>query len=170
MYVGNPHPGWPSHTVDLEAEVKTFEAELQKLAPGLADVEFVDCGLVRTGEELARAKDQFKDTSGILFIQLTMGVGGHLQSLFELNLPVVVFALPYTGHEWHTIASWQRQGKPVQVYPTSRHSDVLLAIRPFKAIHRLREAKILHISQAEANAEYCGAIKSKFGKQGSSPI
>jgi hypothetical protein len=142
MYVGNPHPGWPSHTVDLAAEVKTFEAELEKLAPGLADVEFVDCGLVRTGEELARAKEQFKDTSGIL-----------------------VFALPYTGHEWHTIASWQRQGKPVQVYPTSRHSDVLQAIRPFRTIHRLKEAKVLHVSQAEANAEYCGAIKSKFGTE-----
>jgi hypothetical protein len=165
LYLGHPNPGWPSHAVDLDAEVKSFEAELGKLAPALADVEFVDAGLVRTNEQLTQAKEKFKDTSGILVIHLTMGIGGYLESLFELNLPVVVFALPYTGHEWHTIASWQRQGKLVQVYPTSRHEDLLIAIRPLKTIHRLKEARVLHISQAEANADYCETIKSKFGTE-----
>lgn len=163
IYLGNPNPGWPSHTVDLAADMKQFEAELERLEPQLTDYEFVDVGLVRTAEELAKAKEQFKDVDGILLVHLTMGIGGHLQSLFELNKPIVVFALPYTGHEWHTIASWQRQGKMVEGYPTSRVDDVTIALRPFRAIHRMKEATILHVSQGAADAAYCAAVEKKFG-------
>lgn len=163
IYLGHTHPGWPSHTVDLPADVRAFEEEMAKLGSRLDDYEFVDAGLVRSAEELAQAKEKFRDVDGILLVQLTMGVGGQLQSLFELEKPIVIFALPYTGHEWHTIAGWQRQGKPVEVYPTSRHEDVLIALRPFRAIHRLREASILHVSQGPADAAYCAAVEKKFG-------
>ncbi len=165
IYMGHKNPGWPSHEVDLQSDMAQFEAEVAKLSGGLADVEFVEAGLVSNNEQLAVARDKVKGATGILVIQLTMGTGGFLQNLMELNLPIVVFALPYTGHEWHTIASWQRQGKLIEVYPTSKHADLLVAIRPFRAIQRMAEARVLHISQEAANAEYCKAIKTKFGTE-----
>lgn len=163
IYLGNPHPGWPTHTVDVPAEMKRCEGELAKLGPRMADVEFVNVGLVQDAAALAKAKEQFKDVDGILVMHLTMGIGGHLQSLMELGIPIVLFSLPYTGHEWHTIASWQKQGKLIEVYPTSRFEDVLIAVRPFRALHRLKEARILHVNQGPADAAYCSAIKEKFG-------
>ena len=35
IYLGNPHPGWPSSTVDLDAELRqiAFQERLKKLAP-----------------------------------------------------------------------------------------------------------------------------------------
>jgi len=163
IYFGREHPGWPASSVDVPAEMKRYESELAKLAPQLADVEFVNAGLVQEDAQLAKAKEQFKDVDGILVMQLTMHIGQQLQSLMELGIPIVVFGLPYTGHEWHTIASWQRQGKPIESYPTSRFEDVLIVIRPFRALHRLKEARILHVNHVPADAAYCKAIKDKFG-------
>ena len=163
IYLGREHPGWPTSTVDLPAEMKRYEGELAKLTPQLGDVEFVDMGLVTDAPQLAQAKEKFKDVDGILVLHLTMGIGQQLQSLMELGIPIVLFSLPYTGHEWHTIASWQRQGKLIEVFPTSRFEDLLVAIRPFRALHRLKEARILHVNQGPADAAYCKAIKEKFG-------
>jgi hypothetical protein len=165
LYLGREHPGWPMSKVDLNAEQKSFEANLAKLGAGLADVEFVEGGLIADDQQLAAAKEKFKGVDGILVIHLTMGIGAQLQSLFELGIPIVLFSLPYTGHEWHTIAGWQRQGKLIEVFPTSRCEDVLVAIRPFRAIHRLKEARLLNVSNGPANAEYCQALKDKFGTE-----
>ncbi|MCU0784600.1 MAG: hypothetical protein MUF81_11280 [Verrucomicrobia bacterium] len=163
IYLGHEHPGWPTSTVNLSAEMKRYESELAKLAPQLGDVEFVDAGLVGDAPQLAKAREQFKNVDGILVMHLTMGISPQLQSLMELGIPIVVFSLPYTGHEWHTVASWQRQGKLIEVFPTSRFEDLLVAIRPFRALHRLKEARILHVNQGPADAAYCKAIKDKFG-------
>lgn len=163
IYLGHQHPGWPSHTVDVPGEMKRYGSEFEKLESQLADIEFVDAGLVTDASQLAKAKEQFAGVDGILVLHLTMGIGGQLQSLMELNIPMVLFSLPYTGHEWHTIASWQRQGKLIESFPTSRFEDVLVAIRPFRALHRLKEARILHVNQGVADAAYCQAIREKFG-------
>jgi L-fucose isomerase-like protein len=151
--------------VDLKAEVRRFESLFAGIKDKFADVEFVDAGLVDNDSLLGQAKDALKDVSGILVIHLTMGIGGRLQSLMELGTPIVLFAPPYSGHEWHTIAAWQKQGKLIEVYPTSRFEDVLMAIRPFRAIHRMREARIINVNHGVADQKYCTAIKEKFGTE-----
>ncbi len=163
IYLGRQSPGWPSHAVDVPAEMNRCERELAKLGSRMADVEFISAGLVQDDAALAKAKEQFAGVDGILVMHLTMGIGAQLQSLMDLGIPIVLFSLPYTGHEWHTIASWQRQGKLIEVYPTSRFEDVLAAIRPFRALHRLKEARILHVNHGPADAAYCKAIQEKFG-------
>jgi hypothetical protein len=93
IYLGHQHPGWPSSTVDVPAEMNRYESELAKLSPKLGDVEFVDVGLIGNAAQLAQAKAKFKDVDGILVMHLTMGIGGHLQSLMELGIPMVLFSL-----------------------------------------------------------------------------
>ncbi len=165
IYLGNPHPGWPSSTVDLDAELKRFEDGIAQAAPALADVEFIDAGLVRDDAQLAQAREKFKDATGILVLQLTMGILPQVNRLLELGLPVMVYTVPYAGHEWHTIASLQRQGKLIEVLPSSRFEDVAVAIRPFRAIQRLKEARVLNVNFNDADPAYCAAIQQKFGTQ-----
>jgi hypothetical protein len=165
LYLGHERPGWPTYKVDPKADMKAFEASLAKLGAGLADVEFIEGGLIADDQQLAAAKEKFKGADGILVIHLTMGIGNQLQSLMELGIPIVLFALPYSGHEWHTMAGWQRQGKLIEVFPSSRHEDVLVAIRPFRAIHRLKEARVLNVNHGPADAAYCAALKEKFGTE-----
>ncbi|MDX9753266.1 MAG: hypothetical protein RBU29_04845 [bacterium] len=165
LYVGNSHPGWPMATVDLEGDMKRFEAEFANLKPALEDIEFVDAGLVTASTPLEPVMEKFKDVDGILAIHLGMGVGGIIDQLLTLNHPMIFFAPLYSGHEWHTIAARQRQGKKIECLPSGDYNDLATAVRPFRAIHRLKEAKVLYIHQSPPNAEYVQAIKEKFGTQ-----
>lgn len=164
VYLGHQHPGWPRSTVDLNAEMKRFEAELSRLT-GLADVEFVDGGLVSNAEHVAQAVKKMKGVSGILAIHLTLGTGPQMEGLMESGLPLMIYSQPFSGHEWHIVASWQRQGRLVEVLPSSRYEDLAEAIRPFRAQQRLRETRVLHISQHEADPAYVRAIKEKYGTE-----
>lgn len=163
VYLGNARCGWPNATVDLPAEQKTFEAQLAQLGPALADVEFVDAGLVAEDKQLPAALEKLKGVDGLLAIHLSMGVVARLKGLLELNVPLVLFTRPYTGHEWHVVASLQKEGKLIEVVPSSDLRDLAQALRPFRAIHRLREARILHVNQGEADPAYVKAIEEKFG-------
>ena len=165
VYLGHPHPGWPSSTVDLDAEVKRFEDHFAQLAPELADIDFVDAGLVQTGEQLAAARAKFQDVDGILAIHVTMGTGPAIKSLIETGRPVMVFFMPYSGHEWHIIAGLQREGKLVEALPSSDYRDLAVAVRPFRALRRLRETRVLHVSQGAADPKYCEAIRARFGTE-----
>lgn len=165
VYLGNRNPGWPSSAVDLDAEVRKFEEQLARLEPAFSDIAFVDAGLISQDQQLGPAKEKLKDVDGILAIHLTLGTGPRLKSILELNRPVVMFTLPYSGHEWHIIAGLQREGKPVDVLPSSDFADLAVAVRPFRAIRRLRDARVLHVSQGPANAAYVKAIKDKFGTE-----
>jgi L-fucose isomerase-like protein len=165
VYFGKPRPGWPMASVDVEAERKRMEAELTRLQPALADVEFIDCGLVANEADLARAKEKLQGADGILFLQLTMGSGKIIQGLVETNVPMVVFAEPFSGHEWTTIATLQRKGKLIDCWATSKFDDVVPAIRPFRAIRRLKDAKVLHVSNVPADPAYVKKIKEKFGTE-----
>jgi L-fucose isomerase-like protein len=166
VYLGHPTPGWPSHQVDLAADVKAYEEQFEKLMPELQDIEFVDGQLVSSMEQCTEAIAKFDGkVDGILAIHLSLGTGGYIAELLKLNVPVMLFTLPYAGHEWHTIAPLQKQGAMIEVLPSSDYRDLLTAIRPFRAIHRLNEAKLLCISRAEVSPDYAQAIKDKFGTE-----
>jgi hypothetical protein len=165
VYFGVEHPSWPMATVDVEAERQRFEKELARLQPALSDIEWIDCGLVTNDAELAQAKQKLQGADGILILQLTMRLGKVLDGLLELNIPTVLFAEPFCGHEWHTIAARQRQGKLVDCWATSRFDDLLQVVRPFRAVGRLKHAKVLYVNQADAEAKYVQAIREKFGTE-----
>lgn len=164
VYVGRERAGWPTPLQDLKADIRRFETVLATM-PGLADVEFVDGGLLSDPKQVPAVREKFKEVTGILALHLSVGTGPLMAALMESQLPMMIFTLPYSGHEWHIVASWQREGKLVDVLPSSRYADIAEAVRPFRAIQRMREARILHVSQNEANADYVKAAKAKFGAE-----
>lgn len=165
VYLAVPSSGWPKPDLDLAADVRKYEEEFTKLKPQLADVEFVEGGLVTNLQQLAAVKEKFQGVSGILALHLNCGVTGTVTSLLELGVPLVFFAMPYAGHEWHTIASMQRQGKKIEMFPSSNYADLVAAVRPFRAIQRLKEAKILYIRDPGPDPKYVQSIREKFGTE-----
>ena len=165
VYFGAQHPGWPKATVDVEAERQRFEKELARLQPALANLDLVDCGLVTTETDLAPLKQKLAGVDGILVLQLTMGAGKLLDELSTLNAPTVLFAETYCGHEWHTIAARQREGKRIDCWASSKLEDIARAVRPLRAIGRLKTAKILYVNTTDADPKYVQAIAEKFGTQ-----
>ncbi len=165
IYVGRSNPGWPMAAVDLKSEVNRYENELLKLKNELVDIEFIEGGLVTNDKELGQAKEKFIDVTGILVLHLTLGTGGLISGLFDLNKPVMIFTMPYCGHEWHIVPSWQKQGKMVDIVPSSKFADIVETVRPFRAIQRMQEARILHVNYQDADQKYCALMKEKFGTE-----
>ncbi|MBN1396372.1 MAG: hypothetical protein JW959_15210 [Pirellulales bacterium] len=165
IYYGVSRPGWPKASVDVEAERNRVERELARIQPQLSDVEWIDCGLASKNEDLARLTEKLRGVDGILILQLTMGMWEMHPKLLELDVPIVLFAEPFCGHEWCTIAALQRQGKRIDCWASSKFDDVVPAIRPFRAIRRLKDAKVLHVSHYPADPAYVKLIKEKYGTE-----
>jgi len=166
IYMGIPQSLYPNPDLDLKKEVRFYESEFAKLKDELADVEFVVDELVSSVEQVGQLKDRLKEADGILAIHLTLWIMPILNEILSAGRPTMVFSAPYSGHEWHTLTAIrkQKQGENMECLLTSDYGQLAAAVRPFRAIHHLREAKILNLT-AEQFTEYADQIKKKFGTE-----
>jgi L-fucose isomerase-like protein len=103
---------------------------------------------------------------GILAIHLTIGIGAILNEILGAGKPTVVFAVPYSGHEWAHFGTLQKQplGAKMECILTSNYKQLAFAIKPFRAIHHLKEAKILDVTTRDFT-KYADDMKNKFGTE-----
>jgi hypothetical protein len=162
----NPWSLWPKPDLDLKDEIRFYESEFAKLKDELRDVEFVADELVTSAEQVGRVKDRLSNVDGVLAIQLGMGITAILEEILRLGRPTMVFAVPYSGHGWTTFGQLQKGpvGAKMGCMLTSDYKQLAVAIRPFRAIHHLREAKVLNVTTSSF-AEYADEVKDKFGTE-----
>jgi len=170
IYMGKPgNPYWPKPYLDLKKEVRFYESEFAKLKDELSDVKFVVDELVASAEQAASLKERLKDVDGILVIHLTMGTGGILKEILKSQKPTTVFAVPYSGHQWTGFGALRKQeiGAKLECILTSDYKQLAVAIRPFRAIHHLKEAKILNLTRRSSRqpSQYVTDIRNKFGTE-----
>ncbi|MBI4579987.1 MAG: hypothetical protein HY718_09820, partial [Planctomycetes bacterium] len=135
-------------------------------APGAADIEFLDNRLVRDNKAVAEMVRQYKDVDGILAVPVCMGSGVMLNIMADSGIPTISFAWPYSGHEWHIVPNLIKDGKKIDVIPSSDFADAAAAYRQFRAIHRLKETKVLYVGGGHpAPEKYVAEVKAKFGTQ-----
>ncbi len=166
IYMGAKPHHWPTPDLNLEEEARSYKPRFEKLKNELSDVEFVVDELITSADQLGPLKDKLKKVDGILAIHLGMGINTILDELLGLGRPTTVFAVPYSGHEWTRFGALQKKelGAKMVCLLTSDYSQLAAAIRPFRAIHHLREAKILNVT-TRSFGEYATAVKDKFGTQ-----
>ena len=166
LYMGTPQGAWPTPKLDLQEEVRSYKREFDKLKEDLADVDFAVDELVTSTGQISSLKDRLKSVDGILAIHLSMGIDGILDEILKAGQPTMVFARPYSGHEWVGFGAWRNDpsGAKMECLLTSDFSQLAAAIRPFRAIHHLKEAKILNLSTRNP-AQYAQAMKDKFGTE-----
>jgi len=170
IYMGKPeNPYWPKPELDLKKEIRFYEAEFSKLKDALGDVDFVLSELVASPEQVGPLESRLKDVDGVLVIHLTMGTGGVLKAILKNNKPTTVFAVPYSGHQWIGFGRLMKEeiGAKMESILTSDYKQLAVAIRPFRAIHHLREAKILNVTSRSARqpSQYVADIRNKFGTE-----
>lgn len=164
IYLGKAKPHWPTPKLDLDAEIAKYESEFTRMADDFADVDFVVSQLVDSVDRMTEIAPKVQDADGILLIHLTIGIGGELQAVLDLKKPTVLFAAPYSGHEWVGFGQWEKKA-PVTCILTSDTNQLAAAVRPLRAIHHLREGRLLNITSREMPADYLAAIKDKFGTE-----
>jgi len=166
IYMGIPQSLYPNPELDLKKEIRFYESEFAKLKDELADVEFVVDELVSSVEQLGPLKDKLKEVDGVLAIHLTLWIMPILNEILSVGRPTMVFSAPYSGHEWHTLSAIrkQKQGEKMECLLTSDYKQLAAAVRPFRAIHHLREAKVLNLT-TESFTEYAEDVMKKFGTE-----
>ena len=166
IYMGNAKGLWPKPNLDFQQEIKSYETEFSKLKDELSDVEFVVDELVTRPERIGELSSRLENVDGILVIHLTLEVMPILNEILNLDKPTMVFAVPYSGHEWTQFGSLRKQplGAKMECILSSDLSQLAVAIRPFRAIHHLREAKILNLT-TRSFADYSDVVKNKFGTE-----
>ena len=167
LYMAIPNnPHWPKPSLNLKDELKVYDSEFAKLKNELADVEFAVDELITSPDQVGKIKDALQNVDGILAIHVTIGIGAILNEILGVGKPTVVFALPYSGHEWAGYGNLMKQpiGAKMECLLTSDYKQLAFAIKPFRAIHHLKEAKILNVTTRDFS-KYAESMKNKFGTE-----
>jgi hypothetical protein len=166
FYMGTSDGLWPKPHLDFKNEIEFYESEFEKLKGELSDVEFVIDQLVSSPDQIKPLKSNLEGVDGILAIHFNMGVRPILDEILSVGKPTVLFAAPYSGHGWTGFGALQNQelGAKLECMLTSDYSQLAVAIRPFRAIHHLREARILNVTTRNLD-NYANTMKDKFGTE-----
>ena len=166
IYLGVRGSHYPNPDLDLKKEVQFYESQFTELKDELSDVEFVVDELVSSVDQLNKWKDTLKEVDGILAIHLSLWTMPVFEEILRLERPTMIFSAPYSGHEWHTLSALykRKEGKSFECLLTSDYKQLAVAIRPFRAIHHLRQAKILNLT-TQASGGYAEQIRKKFGTE-----
>ena len=167
LYLGIPNAHYPNPTMDLAAEVKAYQDRFAGFKNELADVDFVVDELIGSPEQLAPLKDRLRNIDGILAIHLTLRTLPAMKELLALGRPTMVFSAPYSGHEWFYLSELRRHelGRKMECVLTTDYHELAAAIRPFRALHHLQEAKVLNLAAACHPEGYPKDVKAKFGTE-----
>jgi hypothetical protein len=167
IYAGIPGALWPTPKLDLTAEVQRYEGEFVRMRKDFADIDFSVDKLVTQPEQVKELGDALRDVDGILVIHLSMGVTPILEEILKTKRATVVFAAPYSGHEWSNFGALRNteDGRLLECILSSNFNDLAVAVRPFRAIHHLREAKVINVSTRQPASDYLEAMRSKFGTE-----
>jgi L-fucose isomerase-like protein len=167
IYAGIPNAHWPTPLLDLKAEMQKYEGEFRRMKREFADVDFVANRLVTKPEQVNEIREQLKEVDGLLVIHLSMGISGMLGEMLKANRPTMIFAAPYSGHEWTSFGTLMKtkDGAMLDCILSSNFNDLAAAVRPFRAIHHLREAKIINVSTNVPSAQYLKTVAEKYGTE-----
>jgi hypothetical protein len=164
VFLASPEGLWPKPKMDLEGEVRFYRDRFAELRDQLADVDFVVDELITTPAQAAAVREKAKGADGLLVVHLTLGVRPLLQEVLSFGLPTMIFAAPYSGHEWAGFGELQKAGAKMDCILSSDYSQLATAIRPFRAIHHLREAVILDNTD-RLSTDFVEAVRTKLGTQ-----
>ncbi|GMW02090.1 MAG: hypothetical protein AMXMBFR84_32260 [Candidatus Hydrogenedentota bacterium] len=166
FFLGKPGAHWPMPDLDVEAEVAAYQS-MFKLDAAYADIEFIGNRFVSDVAGVTELLAQMKSVDGILVVHISMGIRDMLAEILKFGKPTIVFAEPYSGHEWNTFGRLmaQPEGALLDCVLSSDRQAIDRSMRAFRAIHHMREAKVLNVTSRELSADYCAAARAKFGTE-----
>ncbi len=166
LFMGIPESHWPKPTLDLQKEVAFYRGEFARMKGEFADIDFAVDELVSSPAQVAALRQRLSGVDGILAIHLSIGTWDILTGILEAGRPTIVFARPYSGHEWVHFGELRRQplGARVDCILTNDTGQLAMAVRPFRAIHHLREAKVMNLTTRDFS-DYASQAGDKFGTE-----
>ena len=144
MYLGTSRGLWPKPNLDFEKEIRFYKAQFEKQKEELSDVEFVVDQLITSKEDLQPVVHRLEKADGILLIHFNIGIRPILTEILQIGKPTVIFADPYSGHEWVGFGELQKQkiGAKLECILSSDYTQLIRIIRPYGAPRHLAYGEV----------------------------
>lgn len=169
VFLAKPVPSWPTPKLDVQDEMKRLNAILDAFQKEIPDVEFVGGELFRKTADLGDLKDpaglkkRIGEVDGVLVFNLTSGVGALVQPIAQVGRPTILFSQPFSGHDWSGVAGLQKEGLKIECLATSDYHEIVDAMRPLRAIHRMKESRIVYLNTNAPGKAYVEKCKATWG-------
>ncbi len=164
VYLATPNPTWPYPTLDFKKEIAGIDARLADLEakhPSL--VRFTGGGMLMTGEN---HEPWIKSTAGadvILVLDLTSSTSPLFDTLDKVETPMVLFQRPLTGWSYINFAGYIQKGKRADMINSSEYADLIPHLYMFRALHHMRNSKVLVVRPGSSNPGSYQAWTERFG-------
>jgi L-fucose isomerase-like protein len=164
IFLAKPVPSWPTPKLDVPEEINRLKGIIAGLQKEMPDVEFAEGDLLfRRPEDLGNLRERIGDVDAVLVFNLTSSVGSLLKPVATVGVPTILFAQPYSGHDWSLVAGMQKEGMKIECLATSDFHEIVDAMRPIRAIHRMRESRIVYLNTSQASKNYAEKLKAAWG-------
>lgn len=166
LFTGNPGPadrGWGADATQFEA----MKTRLAKAEKNLGNVELI-IGQATTADQTAAFLKQVGPKTPLLTINLQIfALTPVVQPILDGGHPMIVFSLPASGHDWMYAHRWERQGKPVTLFPTSDYHELERALRLLRVIPLMQQSRILLFPPARGTkpAQSPEEVKKRLGAE-----
>jgi hypothetical protein len=166
VYLFNPRAqNWPQPDQYAKSEIAGIEARLLELQAHTAGgIQFTGGELLQRGENPGPWIEALPDADAILAVALSNGIEPLLAAISDANIPVLLFAPPFSGNAWTYVAGWARDGKKGDVVASSDPADLAPYFRMFRTVHHMRKSKVVVIGpENPLRVEQAEALTGQFG-------
>lgn len=157
---------WPKPQLNFQEEIRSYQSDFERMKSAFSDVDFLFDQLITSPAGVDGIREKLQGVDGILAIHLNMGIQPILRAILSAGRPTVVFAAPYSGHEWAMFGALQKEeaGARMECLLTSDRQQLAVAIKPFRAIHHLQNARILDVT-TDLHEQYVGNVRNRLGTE-----
>ncbi len=160
IFTGEPRPAdrdWGADAGQIEA-MRTHLAEAEKK---LGNIELM-IGESRSPEETQALLDQSGPEAPVLAINVAnFAMTRVIDPVLKAARPMLVFALPASGHDWMYVPRWLRAGHRVALLPSSDYNELERALRILRVVPMMRRSRILLFPPARGTSAACSPDEVK---------
>lgn len=164
VFLSAARGSWPRPDMNLGQEIQEIEAnlsELERRYPGR--IRLVGGETIKEAGQVEAWSKTLDDVDAILAFNMTNGVNGLLQPIAALGKPTLLFARPYSGHDWCHASALTQQGKKVDVLASSDYAELDPYVDAFQAVRHLRTSKVLVMAPANRGLANGELYRKHFG-------
>ena len=144
VYLSARRAGWPRPDMDLAQEVREIEANLAQVQKRYPErVRFTGGEVLYEPEQVAAWAQTLEPADAVLAFNMTTGVYRTLERVVDAGKPVLLFSLPYAGHDWTHCSAFTQLGKKADVIASSDYAELDPYIDAFGTLRHLRYSKVL---------------------------
>ncbi len=152
VFLAKPVPSWPCPHIDLAQEMQNLNTVLQDIADKHAPYcTFSKDGMLfkdeKTLDEGLSKQIHAIKPDGLLLFNTTSGVAKLIDVAVGIaddhDLPAILFAQPYSGHDWQIYSRLKNAGVAFDVLATSDFTEIANRMNLIRTMKTLKREKLL---------------------------